>query len=189
MGWRENGEAMAWSIRIMTAVLSSDPRHELLRRALRFAKTGDSAPLEKHLEMAPSSGQYERELVAEALKARALIARRTRRRGGRPPELAEKYIAQVALNLYTSWCFVNKLQGESARGHHEEMKGLAASYAIEPWLPFLPISNDKELHAFWEKVCSLMGRASSRRKLPADLRAKLEERMQRFFPFAILPLE
>ena len=73
---------------------------------------------------------------------------------------------------------MNFLSRHSSRGHSGEMKDLAARYNIEIWLEHLPIQNDAELDAFWEKVRELMDRPSSRRKLP-DAVMTVVRRIQR----------
>jgi hypothetical protein len=172
MGWRENGEWLAFPLRMVRARGLNDPRHELFRSVKEYVKTGDLSKVAGYLRSTNSTGSadseivaYERETVAWAIEMR----QRTERSVGRRPDLLEKFVANMALGFYGAWRIVNGLYGDSAHGHYGEMKDLAASYVIEIWLEHLPITNDEELGAFWFKVRSLMDRDPSRRKLPRAL--------------------
>jgi hypothetical protein len=171
MGWRENGEILANPLLLAAAKTINDPRRKFLHTIVEFSKAGDSTKLVDHLRSVPPSGPVERELLAIAIESRL---KPKSKRVGRPGDGIEKLMAILALWFYYAWRVLNALRGDNAYGHYGEMKDLAASHVIEICLDHLPITNDDELDAFFEKVRSLMDRPAARRMPSAERMSKVK---------------
>lgn len=77
MGWRENGEWLAFPGRMARAQNLDDPRHKLFASCKEYVRTGDPTKIAGYLHSANSTGpkdeeitRYERAMVAQALEQR-----------------------------------------------------------------------------------------------------------------------
>ena len=166
MGWRENGESLIFPWRMARSENLNDPKHALFRCVREYAKTCEMTIITDYLR-SPNAvgGVLEREMISQALEFRD--GKRSKD-SGRPVNLLENVCAVMALGFYHSWRFVNWRNGDSAHGQQGEMKDISASYVLEVWLEHLPVTNDDELFALWERVRSRMERPGRLKRFPKE---------------------
>ena len=57
MGWRENGEWLAFPLRATRAQNLNDPRRKLLRSCKEYVRTGDHTKIADYLRSANATGR------------------------------------------------------------------------------------------------------------------------------------